>query len=396
MDALTNAFESGRLIRPDTGTPNFVDLVRVLAKLSGVRGIEESVHVSDMTQRIGNAKHLIFVLVDGLGVNLLSKLPAHAFLREHAALEMRSVFPSTTACALTSLATGCWPSVHGVPGWWAYVEENNLSVTTLPFVERMTEAPLSNLPLSSLWPLESLAVRTPREYLAIQPAGIWNSIFSRYLRGRRPAMGYHSIPRAIDQLVRHMGSLDAPSYTYLYLPELDSACHEYGIDSAEVRHVLNLIERELERLASELCQGCCLIISADHGHLNVYPENRLALCSGDPILDLLKAPPAGEPRTPQFHVKDSMGDAFTVMFRERFGHCFALLSQDEASAMELYGPGPMSDHARRRFGDYVAVALDHVTLRYYARECDRESDHLGRHAGLDEAEMRIPLILMAK
>ena len=76
----------------------------------------------------------------------------------------------------------------------------------------------------------------------------------------------------VDQIVRHVGSLDTPSYTFFDLPDLVSACHEYGIDGAEVHYVLNLIEREFSRLASARASGYRLVISSDHGHLNLNFE----------------------------------------------------------------------------------------------------------------------------
>src|ERR1051326_2084293 len=61
--------------------------------------------------------------------------------------------------------------------------------------------------------------------------------------------------------------------------------------------------------------------------------------------------------------------------------------------MKLLGPEPLSPLAKRRFGDYIGIAIKPVTLKYKAPQHMARPDHLGYHAGLSPAEMRIPLIV---
>jgi hypothetical protein len=89
---------------------------------------------------IGPADHLVFVLVDGLGMNLIETLPADSFLRTHVVMELQSVHPSGTPAALTSFATGCWPAEHGVIGWFTYLADAGVTATILPFIERLAAA----------------------------------------------------------------------------------------------------------------------------------------------------------------------------------------------------------------------------------------------------------------
>jgi len=394
-EALAQAFASGRLVRPSADQPNFVDLVLAMAKFGGVADLPGGAEAAKIAKLIGAPQHLVFVLVDGLGMNLLEQLPADSFLRQHLTGELQAVFPSTTASALTTLATGAWPCEHGMPGWWVYVDEEDVSVTSLPFEERFTRRPASDLgvTMQMLWPLPALMAMLSRQAAAVLPAEICDSPFSRYACGDRPGLAYATIAAATDAAMGWLGDVRPPSYLYVYLPHLDAACHREGIGGPAVEQVLHDVDEQLARLAEATSGRARIIVSADHGMIDVREQDRLALFDGDPLLDLLLAPPTGEPRVPMFHVKPGMQERFVAAFNERFGRRMALLSVDEVQRLKLLGPGPLSVLARRRFGDYLGVALDPVTLKYYSPGSVPANDHVGFHAGLTPQEMRTPLIV---
>src|SRR6266571_5190298 len=103
IEKLLEKFERGELLRPDPGVLNVVDLARALAWIGGVRNRQLDPGMARIVDLIGEPEHLVFILADGLGLNLLSELPQDSFLSRHRVAELRSVFPSTTASVLTSL-----------------------------------------------------------------------------------------------------------------------------------------------------------------------------------------------------------------------------------------------------------------------------------------------------
>lgn len=179
-DRLLRWFAEGTLLRPDPGTPNSVDLALALASLSGA-SVPRTDGADHVARRIGAAEHLVFVLVDGLGLELVERLPEASFLRRHLAMSLRTVFPSATASALTSMATGLWPNRHGVPGWWTYLPDHDLSVTALPFVERWSGDPLDarGVAASTLFPAATLLPGYRRDVASFMPAPIADSAYSR-------------------------------------------------------------------------------------------------------------------------------------------------------------------------------------------------------------------------
>lgn len=99
FEKATRWFSEGRMVRPSRAEPNFVDLTMALFRLAGVDGLAETPASADFARRIGEARCHVLVIVDGLGVNMLSKAPEGGFLRSRLQCEFQAVFPPTTAAA---------------------------------------------------------------------------------------------------------------------------------------------------------------------------------------------------------------------------------------------------------------------------------------------------------
>ena len=391
---LETAFDQGLLIRPSDRTPNLVHLVRAIALRAGAE-IEESACVRTLAEEIGPAEHLVFVLLDGLGMNLLRRIPASSFLARHLKRELISTCPSTTACALTSVATGEYASRHGITGWFTYLPMLGISIATLPFIERITGLPLAQRGIrpEDVVPVGPLAPHMTHEAMHCVPAALSNTTYNLFTRGGTTGCGYTSIREAVNQVVARVREAQRPTYTHLYLPEVDTACHRFGVEHPEVMALVSSIDTEMERLALGLEGKARIVVSADHGLLDVPPENQTLLMAGDPLLELLAVPPSGDARMPIFHVRDGKGQAFAESFNERFGGRIILVNIDEAERLELFGPGPLSPVARQRFGDYIGFPCAPVSVAYHP--LNKPPAHLYRsiHAGLSSEEMQVPLVI---
>ena len=69
----------------------------------------------------------------------------------------------------------------------------------------------------------------------------------------------------------------------------------------------------------------------------------------------------------------------------------SLTSVDEAEKLHLFGPGPLSPVARRRFGDLVGVAYRPATISYHPPGKPVGNLYVAVHAGLSPQEMLVPL-----
>ena len=390
VDRLIGWFDAGDLVRPDHDAPNILQLSRAIARLCGVDGIEETDAIRRIEDVIGRHEHYVFVLVDGMGMHLIERLRSDERLRASLAMELQTVCPSSTAPALTTLATALPPAQHAVPGWWTYLPDAGVTATILPFVERFGEKPLGIAPGLG-FPAPVTASRFRRENFWMSPKPIAGSIYTRYSSGDAPHAGYQSMTMAVEIIARRISQAERPTYTYWYVPFVDTAQHDHGPDAPQVTRIFSTVRRRLRLLYETLRGRARVIITADHGQIGIDECHRHVFDRHDPLMAMLRHPPTCEPRMAAFHVREGLHERFAATFRERVGELFALITTEELSALRLMGPTPLSAEMRRRMGDFVAIPRGRDVILYEPKETLRLMR--GFHGGLTRDEVRVPLIL---
>lgn len=380
---------------PDPQKPDIVDLVRVIARALGVGDFDLRPSAGLISEWVGDCEHIVFVLVDGLGMNVVEKMPADSFVAANLKDELLSVVPSTTASALASLGTAVYPAEHAVPGWFTYLPDFGISTIILPFVERYTEVPLQERGIlgSQVFTHPSWIEHIPGGAATIHPERYSDGVFARCMRGSARGMGYGTLRHAFDLCIDHVSQAGKKSYTFLYLPHLDTVSHIVGPMHDEALSMAHRLDEELSRLASLVDERARIVVSADHGQILVPHDNQIELFDGDPLLEVLEIPPTGEGRFPLFHVSGENRETFETMFADRFGDRFELLGLEQVERMGLLGPGPMTPAAKARFGQYLAIPLEDHTLTYLPPTIPPRSSPIGRHGALSPAEMLVPLIV---
>jgi len=386
-------FADGTLVRPRAdGAADLVDLMRALRDTC-LGGPPTDTNRRRLGGLIGEADHLVFVLVDGLGSELLRDLArGEGFLSSHLAEPLQAVYPSTTAASLTSIATGEHPSHHAVLGWHTRLPELGITAEILPFVERFSKRPLADYGAraEAIFAVPSLLPHLGRDAVAVTRRYIADSTYSLYWSGGIANLGYDHIEEGVDTVIARVRAATAPTYTHLYLNQLDTICHELGVHHPAVAALFARIDAEVERLYNDLDGGIRLVVTADHGHVDAGEDHLLP--SAHPLARLLACPPSGEPRAPLFHVRFGEAERFAEGFREEFGEHFALLAQSQVEEIGLIGPAPWSEVARARFGDFVAIAPAARTF-HWSDPALKPHRHRGVHAGLTPGEMLVPLIV---
>jgi len=112
------------------------------------------------------------------------------------------------------------------------------------------------------------------------------------------------------------------------------------------------------------------------------------------MMELLKAPPSGDSRCVCFHVKEGKEEEFKKLFNEEYGKYAQLLSQKELDESNKFGPEPMSEKAKSRFGDFCALFDKEHAFTYVKDDFDRAKLKKGCHSGNSDEEMKIPLIII--
>ena len=397
-DRLIEAFAAGSLLRPDPTYMNVVDVMRGVAFACGA-DVPLDDHARAIAGHLRDARHIILVLADGLGVDTVDRLARNTWLRRRMLRAIRAPFPTTTPVTITSLATGEYPAQHAILGWWTHLPAIEAPVTVFAHERATDNQGLGqlNVTTATVLPGPLLFPRLTRDTALIMPAGIIDSVFTRWMAGDARRIGYHGQNEVVAATIERVRHADQPTFTYLYTPMPDTVMHEAGIDSSAAAAAIDTLDAHLETIEEALEDirgGVRILVIADHGHLAIDGSARLEVADGDSVCSLLRVPPAGDLRTQYWHLKPGAHAEFEVQFRERFGEHFLLLAAATVEDLRLLGPAPLSAETRARLGDYLSVARGAAALRY-AGFAGRDGYLRMRssHSGLTPAEIEVPLIL---
>lgn len=324
-----------------------------------------------------NYKHVVVILLDGLGLNILEKhLTYRDFLRRHLLSEYSSIFPPTTTASTTTFLSGKSPIEHGWLGWDVHFEQEDKTVTCFFNTIQGTNEKAAdyNIPYKYL-PYENIFEKINNASIG-KAYGVFP--FSTY-----GFEGHSDIDNWVETIRKHCHK-NEKNFTYAYWENPDNLLHKEGTKSNDVGKIV----RELNAKMTYLCQTCpetVFFITADHGHTDIrnvflqeeYPE----------IAKMLIRKPSIEPRAISFYVKPEFKEKFADEFKLHFGKDYLLLEKDEVRQMELFGPGRQNENLTG-IGDYIAVAYSEKTILWNKDEKQFKS----HHAGLTKNEMKIPLI----
>lgn len=387
---------AGDLLHPREQEPSAIDLSDAIASLCGAGRSDLGPSAARIRDELEGAEHLVVILADGLGANHLPELRADGPLARARRLDLRAVYPSTTAATLTSLATGQWPGEHGITGFWTYFQELSRTLSPLWFLERGTRIPGARLGLtiSQLTGAGSRFGSFLREVYSILPRGMEASPYSRWFRGDTPAGTYRKPDQLRGLLSRRVRKARAASLIYAYLPQIDSLSHRHGWRSTEVRRAVGDLDLLAGDLRKRLPPDVRIVITADHGHITIPDGQTEVITDEDPLLEYLVVPPSGESVGPVFHVVPGREQDFVTAFgRRSFADSFALLTNPELEALGIAGPGSMSPKARAHFGTFIAIAREPHALEYVPGT-EEPKLFRGMHGGLRPDEIQIPLFIL--
>ena len=398
LSGLLAAFESGELVRPSTDALNLVDLANYVAGLGGASRRSSGSNTAPIADLIGAPDHLVFVMADGLGMNVVSEMSGSSFIRGHLAAELHSVFPTSTPVVLTSLATGVWPSAHAVPGWHVYLSEIDVIATIIQYVSRSDKKDLAKLGMDAkqAFPVPSTVEDFERDTVTFLPKEIANTPFSNYTSGGTPHRGYEKLEDAAAAIVSRIGGSAKPTMTQFYVPDVDYATHQFGTDSPQVKATVERLDGILERLATALPDSATLVLTADHGLLDYDKSQVFEVEPSDPLVEYLAHEPWGSGRVTSFQVREDRESEFEAEFRGRAGELFYLVTVDETVSLGLFGPGPLSPAMLRRLGTHIAISRGAGVLDFLYPSTNENEDGftpVSGHGGLTPAEMLVPLVV---
>src|ERR671933_1255696 len=230
-----------------------------------------------------HAERVVLVLLVAFGW-LFSPRPAprHSLLRrfldEGTVAKLTTQFPSATPAHVTTLHTGGPVAEHGLYEWNLYEPSLDALVTPLMFsfagdASRDTLRQADADP-RVLYPTRTLYRRLADEgvrCVAFQPASFAPSTYDGVALDGAGLRPYETLGDAFAGLAEALRAPGAPVYGYIYIDTLDAVGHQHGPSSAEfdaeATRCLDAIERALRTLPA----GTLLLLTGDHGQVDVDP-----------------------------------------------------------------------------------------------------------------------------
>ena len=383
----------GSTLLPDYAGGGLVNLMQSIATACGSNDRRYPPLAALGAGTLSGARNILLLLVDGLGLRTLTRHPASLHLQRHLVGSLTSVFPSTTASAITTVMSGLAPAQHGLTGWHMHLEEVDQTLAILPLTPRQEapRVPPEQLP-PRLFSHASLFETLTRECWVVAPRSIAASPFNAWhSRGARVA-AYATLPEMYSCLAELLLETASPRYIYAYYPELDSLSHHYGSDSRQAQRALAEVDAGFAQLLRNVRgSNSWLVVTADHGFIDSPPRRVITLDDHPLLAALLQRPLCGERRVAYCYVAGKDRPAFEAYVRRHLARAVHLHASAHLVAAGWFGPPPWHPRLHSRIGDYTLLMKDNWTIKDWLPG-ERHFAMLGVHGGISASEMRIPLI----
>lgn len=327
---------------------------------------------------VAGAKQVVLFVLDGVGwKQLQDRLPLAPMLASMNGGPITSVAPTTTSTALSSIVLGCPPAAHGVLGYRLRVDGSVLNVLRWQMA--------GNDARQVLQPAE---FQSRPAFGGTAPPVVTRAAFAD--TGFTTCLGISKIqgwkaPSSIAVEVSNALAAGAP-FVYAYYDGVDTVAHEHGF-GANYDAELTAVDRLVADVAAVLPPGAVLVVTADHGQVEV--GERLVLLSDDLLSATIGL--SGEARFLWLHARPGAEPDLIAECRQLFERTDQawVRSRSEIIAEGWFG-GPVDDRWQRRLGDVALIARAPVA---FLDPTDSGSAGLRcRHGSLTADELLVPLL----
>lgn len=345
-------------------------------------------HPSWMPGAVAEARQVLLLVVDGMGWEQLQLAPELTpTLNAGHGGPITSVAPTTTATALTSITTGCTPAEHGVVGYRMSVPSDpaapdsgypppvlNILQWTTGAGDARRQVPAAALQRRAPFAGHGVPAVTRSEFA---PTGFT----AAHLSGAR-LVGWRMPSTLVVESLRLLRR--GEPLVYAYYDGLDKVAHEHGLGE-HYRAELRAVDRLVGDLAEGLPPGAVLLLTSDHGQVEVPSMAQLPGPELFSLVDLV----SGEGRFRWLHARPGAADDLLKAAEELYAEDAWVRSRQQVVDDGWFG-GPLAAEVADRLGDVAVAARKPVA---FADPADTgETLLLARHGSLTPAEMTVPLL----
>jgi predicted AlkP superfamily pyrophosphatase or phosphodiesterase len=336
-----------------------------------------------MPEALSEARQVVLLVVDGLGWEQM--LEHRAELPTLAGAEggpNHSVAPTTTATALTSITTGRTPAEHGVLGYRMALPPATAGGRrpVLNVLQWSAGTDLrARLPATTVQPLTPFD--TPGVPVVTRSEFAPSGFTAVHLAGTR-MVGWRMPSTLVVEVLRLLRA--GEPFVYAYYDGVDKVAHEHGLGE-QYAGELRAVDRMVGDLVAGLPAGTALVVTSDHGQVDV-PE--MARLPGPEIMACVSLF-SGEGRFRWLHARPGAADDLVKAAEEAFGDEAWVRTRQQVVDEGWFG-GRLSQEAADRLGDVALVAREPVAFLDPADP--GETRLLARHGSLTSAELYVPFL----
>ncbi|NES86201.1 MAG: alkaline phosphatase family protein [Moorea sp. SIO2B7] len=373
------------------------------------------------TPVLGDLPHrydkVILILVDGFGWRFFEEYLQQSpflkrFAKEGVVSKLTTQFPSTTAAHVTTIHSGLPVASSGIYEWFYYEPLLDDIIAPLMFSfagdqERNT-LQKTGICEQKLFPNQTLYHQLQQHGVksyCFQHQNYAHSPFTRVVCDGAQLVSYKTVPEALVNLSKLASEKEEKGYFFLYVDSIDSIGHRYSPSSPQLFWEVNTFLSTMEQLFHSINTGklknTLLLITADHGQIEVSPQTTIYLNQILPQLQsFMKTNSQNKPLVPA----GSPRDMFLHIQEEYLEHTYELLSKNLTNKAMVYrtktlidegyfGSGNISQLLRNRLGNLVILPYKQETVWWYVPN-RFEQLNFGHHGGLSCEEMETVLLAL--
>jgi hypothetical protein len=323
-----------------------------------------------------SAESVVLLVLDGLGWSAV---------QDHAAVMPRlggleggsitTVAPSTTATALTSIATGLAPAQHGLVGYRILVDGRVLNVL------RWTVAGRDRPP--DPFDVQRHAPFLDREVPVVTRSEFRETGFTQaHLRGGR-LLGWQTVSVLVEQCVRAVAS--GERFVYAYYPGVDTVAHEFGLHARVYQRELAFADALVGELVDALPRSTAVLVTSDHGQIHLEPDSWIDIPELVPFTTAI----AGDARFRYLYADAANRGELLGRARELYSDRAWVWSRAEVLESGVLGAGAAGT-VPGRIGSVVLAAREPVA--FVDPALPKERTLMSGHGSLTPDEMYVPLL----
>ncbi len=394
--------------RPEPCRPDYEGggILNLMSSLIQARGGHTDTPTLDLLppEDLAPATNIILLVIDGLGADWLRRHAPQGTLSRASRGSITSVFPPTTAAAITTYLTGEAPLQHGLTGWFTYLRELGCVMTVLPGTPRYGGVSYRGAGIDpvALFGHTSVFDRIQTLGTLVSPRYIAHSDFNLAHAGRAEILTFETLTEMFRQTLRALRPRPLwvrprqPElrYLYLYWPRLDAIGHEQGIESrAAVTHLAEIEESLGDFLTAAKGTDTLMVVTADHGQVDTRAAELIDLADHPELADSLLLPLCGEPRAAFCYLRADRTGVFEDYCSQVLGDRVDLFPSRQLVEEGWFGMGTPHPRFMDRIGDYCLVPRGSGVIRERLPG-ERPHPQIGVHGGWSKAEMMVPLCVL--